>query len=131
MKKNIIHFLLITGICFSCDNKSPIANEEVSAVAYAYCVAAANYNLDTAEVYCTPETIRTTIHKLRVILPHIDSAYIASDTPAEIKIETVKLTSDTTAYAIYKKTTPIRSHSDTINLRLRDGRWFVHFQKER
>ncbi|MGX8712135.1 MAG: hypothetical protein ACSW8I_00410 [bacterium] len=114
--------LLIAILCIACDGK----NNQIKEVAYEYCFTTANYDIDGAEKYCTEETSLKTLKATRYLLQFVDSAYIASDTPATIDITKVKQTSDTTAFAIYHKVTPIKDFSDTVQLRLRDGRWLVH-----
>ena len=56
----------------------------------------------------------------------LDTAYIAKDTPAEVDIETVERTSDTTAMVHYRKRTPIKDMAYNLEMRKRDGRWLAH-----
>lgn len=110
--------LLIIG----CSSES----HQIETVAYDYCLATANYDIDRAEAFCTEETRRTTLTTARRLLSLVDSSFIASDTPAHIDITAVRQTSDTTAIAVYHKTTPIKDFSDTLELRKRNGQWLAH-----
>ena len=86
----------------------------------------ANYNIDEAEPYATPETRNTTLVIARHLVQAVDSSYIISDTPAKIKILDIEIYNDTQAYAVYRKTTPIKDFYDTLYLRKRDGDWYAH-----
>lgn len=101
-------------------------NHAIKETAYNYSFAMANYQIDEAAKYATNETIETTLDFARRIIEKIDTAYIISDTPANIEITEINKTSDTTAYAIYHKVTPIKDFSDTLALRKRDGYWQAH-----
>ena len=103
-------------------------NEEttIKKTAYKYSYAMANYRVDDAEKYATTETRETTLVSARQMIGRIGDDYIASDTPAKIKIIDWALTSDTTAYAVYHKTTPIKDFADTLILKKREGRWQAH-----
>lgn len=91
-----------------------------------YCEAMSNYNINEAESYCTEETKATTIMTAKLLLPFVDTAYIASDTPATIEIKRVHRISDTSAVVHYRKVTPIKDFTDTLELRKRDGKWLAH-----
>lgn len=95
-------------------------------VAYAYSYAMANYQVDDAAEYATEETKNTTLIKARSLMKAVGEAYIQSDTPAEIEITSIELTTDTTAIATYHKTTPIKDLTGTLELRKRDGKWLAH-----
>lgn len=99
---------------------------EIKKAAYLYADATANYDIDRAEQYCTHETSQSTLKKARVLMKMIDTSFIISDTPAEVSIIACGLTSDSTAYAVYHKVTPIKDFTDSLNLSKRDGRWLVH-----
>lgn len=97
----------------------------VEKVAYDYSIAMANYQIDEAEPYVSEET-HATLDFLRAIVKEVPAEYIERDTPAEIEITNIDLTSDTTAWAHYHKTTPNKDFRDSIPLIKRDGRWLVH-----
>lgn len=94
--------------------------------AYNYSFAMANYQLDEAAKYATVETQNTVLVRAEQLLQKLDSSYIKSDTPATIEIETVEITSDTTAVATYHKVTPIKNFTGDLELRKRDGQWYAH-----
>lgn len=94
--------------------------------AYSYSYALANYNLNEAELYCTEETKVSFLATSRYMISLLDTAYIARDTPAEVDIETVERTSDTTAVVHYRKRTPIKDLTYDLELRKRDGKWLAH-----
>lgn len=122
MRKLTPVLVLLTVLCLACNNE----NKPIKKAAYDYCMATANYDIDGAEAFCTEETRRTTLATARYLLTMVDTAYITADTPATIKITDVLRTSDTTAVAVYHKVTPLKDFSDTLELRLRDGRWLAH-----
>ena len=113
---------LLIALCCSCNNEK----EQIQQAAYGYSVAMANYDIDGAEPFCTEETSTTMLSTARYLLQFVDSSYIAADTPASIEIVSVKQMSDTTACAVFHKTTPIKDFSDTLELRKRDGKWLAH-----
>ncbi|MBO7101122.1 MAG: hypothetical protein J6V98_03780 [Bacteroidales bacterium] len=106
---------------YACSN-----NHAIKEAAYNYSYAMANYQVDDAAKYSTNETIETTIEYAHHIINKIDTAYIIADTPAIIEIASTNKTSDTTAYAIYHKVTPIKDFRDTLQLRKREGKWLAH-----
>lgn len=110
------------ALCCSCNNEK----EQIQQAAYGYSIAMANYDIDGAEPFCTEETSTTMLSTARYLLQFVDSSYIAADTPATIEIVSVKQMSDTTACAVFRKTTPIKDFSDTLELRKRDGKWLAH-----
>lgn len=113
---------LLLAMCISCSNE----NEQIRQAAYGYSVAMANYDIDGAEPFCTEETSATMLSTARYLLQFVDSSYIASDTPAKVEIVSVRQMSDTTACAVFHKTTPIKDFVDTLELRKRDDRWLAH-----
>ena len=108
----------------SCGGDSDKAGAK--AVAYAYSYAMANYDVAAAEAYATAETRNTTLRRAAYYVDQVGGDYIAADTPARIEITKVDLTSDTTAYAIYHKVTPLKDFCDTLQLRKREGQWQAH-----
>lgn len=113
-------------LCLACAFLASCGNKEIKNAAYDYNYAVANYKFDEAVQYCTEETNNTTLEMVRYFMQFVDSSYIKSDTPAEIDIVSVKQLSDTTAYAVYHKHTPIKDFSDTMEMRKREGRWLAH-----
>lgn len=99
---------------------------EVERVAFGYLDAMGNYRIDDAVEYASRETNEVTLAFFRKILPNTDTAYIHSNTPAEIIIKEVEILTDTTAIALFHKTTPITQQDDTIHLKKEEGRWVVN-----
>ncbi|MBP3762367.1 MAG: hypothetical protein J6I49_00630 [Bacteroidales bacterium] len=125
MKYKFIYTLLAAGaVAAACGGGKRDA--DIAEAAYNYCMATSVYDIDAAEAYCTEESARKTLQTARYLMQFVDSAYIASDSPVEITIKKTRQTSDTTAYAVYHKTTPIKDFTDTVQLRKRDGRWLAH-----
>lgn len=100
--------------------------ERIEKAAYKYSYAMANYDVDGAEKYATPETRETTLITARGLLTMVDTNYIKSDTPATIEITNIQIIDDTSAVATYHKTTPIKDFSATLEVRKRHGRWLAH-----
>lgn len=120
MKRTLL--LASAILLFSCSsNKS-----DVRQAAYDYCFAMANYDVDRAEQYATKETREVTLIMARNLVKAVGKDYIASDTPASIEIQSVRIDNDTIAHATYHKVTPIKDFVDTLELRKRDGVWLAH-----
>ena len=119
--KRFLPFTLLL-LLVACNNETATIKD----VAYSYCYALANYNLDVAELYCTEETKVSFLATSRYMISLLDTAYIAKDTPAEVDIETVERTSDTTALVHYRKRTPIKDLTYNLEMRKRDGKWLAH-----
>lgn len=121
---------LMPGLCMAAMLLLTVAchNDEkaIKKTAYKYSYAMANYKVDEAEQYATAETRETTLIKARIMIDRVGDSYIKLDTPATINIIAQAQTSDTTAYAVYHKTTPIKNFADTLQLRKRDGKWYAH-----
>lgn len=116
--------LILVGC--QCGNKTTKTEDSIIEAAYNYSYAMANYNVQKAAPYATEETQKTTLVRAQNLIQAVGNDYIESDTPAKIKITSVEITSDTSAYAIYHKTTPRKDFSDTLQLRKRDGKWLAH-----
>lgn len=119
--KRFLPFTLLL-LLVACNNETATIKD----AAYGYCHALANYNLDEAELYCTEETKVSFLATSRYMISLLDTAYIAKDTPAEVDIETVERTSDTTALVHYRKRTPIKDLTYNLEMRKRDGKWLAH-----
>lgn len=110
-------------VCLAaCDSEK----RQIEKAAYGYCHATANYDIDAARPFCTEETSRTTLVKAKELMALVEPDVIEANMPAEIAITGVRQTSDTAAIATYHKSTPIKSYTDSIELRKRDGRWLAH-----
>lgn len=123
MKQNITLALLATALLLTACASD---EEKIEKAAYKYSYAMANYNVDGAEKYATPETVETTLNTARGLLPMVDTNYIKSDTPATIEITNIQIVDDTSAVVTYHKTTPIKDFSATLDVRKRHGRWLAH-----
>jgi len=123
MKKNITLALLATALLLTACASD---EEKIEKAAYKYSYAMANYDVDGAEKYATPETVETTLNTARELLPMVDTNYIKSDTPATIEIRHIQIVDDTSAVVTYHKTTPIKDFSSTLDVRKRHGRWLAH-----
>ena len=100
--------------------------KDIKAAANNYLMAVSLYDVEGAERYCTEETKETTLDMASFLLQYVDSSYLESDRPVVIDIISMKSTSDTTATVCYRKTTPIKDFSDTLEFRKRDGKWLAH-----
>ena len=123
MKKNITLALLATALLLTACASD---EEKIEKAAYKYSYAMANYDVDGAEKYATPETVETTLNTARGLLTIVDTNYIKSDTPASIEITNIQTVDDTSAVVTYHKTTPIKDFSATLDVRKRHGRWLAH-----
>lgn len=123
MKQNITLALLATALLLTACASD---EEKIEKAAYKYSYAMANYDVDGAEKYATPETVETTLNTARGLLPMVDTNYIKSDTPATIEITNIQIVDDTSAVVTYHKTTPIKDFSSTLDVRKRHGRWLAH-----
>ena len=115
--------LLIAVLLLVACNPEKKAIEEV---AYNYCIATSYYKIDEAEKYATQETVEKTLPMARFFISQVDSSFFAADSPVDIDIKEVSQTSDTTAYVVYHKETPLKNFTDTLQMRFRDGHWLVH-----
>lgn len=123
MKTNALFFTLATALLLTACTSD---EKKIEKAAYKYSYAMANYDVEGAEKYATPETRATTLETARQLIPMVDSNYIKSDTPASIEIRHIWMVDDTSAVVTYHKTTPIKDFSATVDVRKRDGRWLAH-----
>lgn len=121
MRKTLFPAALLLVLCACGSDK-----KQIEQAAYGYLNAMGNYRFDEARPYATRQTCETTIDFFNSIMPHTDTAYIVSNTPAEITIKSVHKTSDTTAYALFHKSTPITQQDDTLQLVKSDGQWLAN-----
>ena len=121
--QTLAFFLIVLSGC-SCERNAE--KKSIKNVAYGYSYALGNYQVDSADKYASEETRKTTLVTTRSLMRLVDSTYIKSDTPATIRITDIKMTSDTTATAVWHKKTPRKKNSGTIELRKRNGEWQVY-----
>ena len=122
MKAYWILLLLVVNIFAACDRQE----KQIRKNAYNYSFSMANYNVDQAAPYATNETKNTTLVMAKRLIKSVGEEYIASDKPAQIEIMEISKLSDTTAYVVYRKTTPIKDFTDTLQMRKREGVWLAH-----
>lgn len=118
------HFFVITiaGLLLSgCSSQE----KKIEKAAEGYLDAIANYRFDDADKYASTQTKQKTLSFYKYLLPHVDTAYIKRATPATITIKGVAMTSDTTAYALFHKESPINIQDDTIRLIKEKQNWVV------
>lgn len=99
-------------------------NRIIEETSYNYLDAMGNYRFDEAAAYASEDTRTITLKFFNeVMLPNTDSNFIKRNTPATIVINETSQTSDSTAFAIFTKTTPIVTQQDTLNLIKENGEW--------
>lgn len=118
----ICAILLFSG----CASEKAAEKKEVKTVAYEYIWSLANFDVQRAEKYASSETKKETLKIANSYMAKADKKVIEQDLPAKVRITDVKLTSDTTATAIWHKTTPRKKNSKMIELRKRNGVWQAH-----
>lgn len=118
----ICAILLFSG----CASEKAAEKKEVKIVAYEYIWSLANFDIQRAEKYASAETKGETLKTASRLMSGIDKKVIDQDLPAKVRITDVKLTSDTTATAVWHKTTPRKKNSRRIELRKRNGVWQAH-----
>lgn len=125
MKRTI--YLICGMLLFcSCACERTAEKKEVKRVAYEYVWSLANFDVQRAEKYASEETRRETLGTARTLMAQTDRKVIEQDLPAKVRITNVKLTSDTTATAVWHKTTPRKKNSRPMELRKRNGKWQAH-----
>ena len=95
-------------------------------MAYEYIWSLANFDIQRAEKYASTETKKETLGTARTLMAQTDKKVLEQDLPAKVRITNVKLTSDTTATAVWHKKTPRKRNSREIELRKRNGKWQAH-----
>lgn len=123
MKRHIQVLIVSSLVMTGCQNTE---TKNIKEVAYNYSHAMANYDIEAAEPYATNETKSTTFIMAKRLMELVGNEYIDSDTPAKIEIIKTEKKSDTSAYAVYHKTTPIKDFTDTLQLRKRNNKWLAH-----
>jgi len=100
--------------------------KQITRTALGYLQATAEYNIDEAMPYACKETRETTLTFLRdKLLPITDTAYIAANTPAEIKIDSITMAEDT-VWVYFTKDTPIQTVKNALEMIKEDGKWLVY-----
>ena len=109
-------------------NGAPSSDKELRYNAEQYIQAMADYRVEDAKPYATFETQETTLdYLINVIMPNLDSTYIASNTPATITIDSIVCQNDTIAIVYYHKQTPLNAHLPAqVEMRLESGVWLAH-----
>jgi len=121
MKHTALTFTIALLFC-SCGN---LEREAMEQAAYGYLDAAGNYRFADARQYASPRTCEVTLAFFDQLMARVDTHYVASNTPAKITIKSVHQTSDTTAYALFHKKTPIKTQDDTLQLIKIGGKWLA------
>lgn len=123
MKSKTLLMLACIGMMAACNPDAPIKKN-----AMLYAQHMADYDIDGAYPYATPETQTLTLDFFKTkILPALNPSYIDSNTPATLYVDSIVRHSDTEAIVYYHKRTPIVQHLDaTLEMRLRDGQWLAH-----
>ncbi|MBQ2508868.1 MAG: hypothetical protein II532_03775 [Bacteroidales bacterium] len=117
-----ISMLFLVLLATSCNRSA----KAIADVAYGYSYAMANYDVDGAAPFCTPETQSTTLEYSKELIVSVGDAYIQSDTPASIEITHIEIQNDTLAVATYHKTTPIKDFEGELMVVNRNGKWLAH-----
>ncbi|MBR1517009.1 MAG: DUF4878 domain-containing protein [Bacteroidales bacterium] len=119
----LLSFACLLGSCTEdADQKA------IKEVALNYVDATSNYDLELAEQYATQQTKDITLSFFKkTVMPHLDSATMQKNMPAENEIVRVRMISDTTAVAYYHKKTPRDEYTDSLNVVKQNGQWLVDF----
>lgn len=123
MRKTMLLLLAAFAVLTSCGHDSALKNNAMQ-----YAQAMADYDLDRAYPYATPETQTMTLDYFKTsLLPALDTAYIASNTPATLYLDSIIHVSDTQATVYFHKKTPIQPRvNGVLDMRLRNGQWLAH-----
>ena len=133
-RTNIIPTLLLLAFCLTActtQGQSRRAQQRekknIEKAAYGYLDAMGNYRISDAYQYATPETQQKTLRFIEErIMPITDKNYIKSETPATITITGITIKSDTTAEAMFHKSTPSSERNNMLQLVKRNGKWMAH-----
>lgn len=101
-------------------------NTAIESAAKGYAQALADYRVDDAVPYASHRTSEVTLNFYRMVVGKLDPADIAANTPADITILNIKQLTDTTAYAVYHKSSPLTNINDTLRMIKEEGRWVVN-----
>ena len=115
--------LLTIIIASACNNDE----RQIKRAAQGYLYAMANYRIEDAEPYTTEETRNITLRFVQeAIMPNLAPNVITDNTPASIEINSVDITTDSTAIVSYTKTTPHETTNETVDLLKRNNEWRIH-----
>ncbi len=118
-KLTLTTIALLTLVSCNSDKK------QILKAAEGYLDATGNYRIEEAYPYATKETRETTLKFMsEIIMPLTDTNYIKSNSPAEIKIDSILRDTDT-AWVFYTKTTPLKTLTNSICLIREEGQWLV------
>lgn len=122
MKKSFLFSAVALFVLLvSCNNDE----KKIIETAQKYLEATANYQIEEAYPYATKATRETTLPYItNIMMPMVDSNYIASNKPATIELDSLLIVGDT-AWVLYTKTTPLRRYINTIYLIKEEGKWLV------
>lgn len=112
-----------------CDTCKVAKNADEKAIcksAYGYIIATSNYEIDEAAQYASKETREVTLPFIKnVLLPLVDSAFLASSVPATATIDSILVEGDS-AWVGYTKTTPLGESQGTLPMVKEDGKWLAY-----
>lgn len=117
-----LFLLVIVILCAGCNLNEKKARE----VGYNYAFAMANYQVDEAAKYATPETQNSTLILAKNFTKRVGEEYVKRDTPAKVEPVYFTFLDDTSAIMNFHKTTPIKDIHFSLLLRKRDGQWLAH-----
>lgn len=122
MKIIRIFFLFIFILTIASCNSD---KKQIIKVAQGYLDATGNYRIEEAYQYASKQTQETTLPYITdYIMPVTDTAFLASNVPATIDIDSLVIGNDT-AWVAYTKKTPIKRLNNIICLIKEEGRWVV------
>lgn len=113
--------LLAAAVLSACDN----AKTEIEQAARGYLDALGNYRIADARPYATEQTCDVTLTFFDTLMAHTDPQAYADNIPAEITINGVTMTSDSTATVAFHKSTPSIQQDGSVEVVKVDGRWLV------
>lgn len=117
-------FSVVALMCLGCTNREQ-EKAQVEEAARGYLEAVGNYRFDEAVPYSSRQTVEKTLDVFNRLMKFTDTAYVNSNTPAEITITGAKVLSSNTAVAYYHKHTPITEQDDSVTVVKEEGRWLV------
>ena len=118
---HLLTSLLAVLLCTACSNDQKAIEE----AAYGYLDALGNYHVSDARPFATTQTCDVTLNFLDTLMTHTDPQVYANNIPAEITINEVTMTSDTTATVAFHKSTPSTQQDGTVDVVRVDGKWLV------
>lgn len=120
--KRILIILVALLVFTACQNDKGLRHN-----AKEYIQAMADYRIDDAYPYSTPETQTHTLDYFKSLMSILDTNYITANTPATITIDSVVYIDDTSATVYFHKRTPLQHRVNAkVDMRLRDDEWLAH-----